>query len=276
MTAMNADQKDDVRQFWEDASCGETLYLAGDERESYKRQSQLRYEIEPYIKTFADAEQWRGRRVLEIGVGLGADHQLFADAGAILSGIDLTQRAVDHTRARFALFGLSSDLRVGDAETLPFDDATFDLVYSWGVIHHSPNTPQAAAEILRVLKPGGSFKVMIYHKWSLVGFMLWGRYALARGRPWRNLEDIYAHHLESPGTKAYSISQARQLFAGAQAITTHTVLTHADLLESEAGQRHGGGFLTLARRLWPRGLLRKIAGNRGLFLLIEGRKPGAA
>src|SRR5437016_2153494 len=96
----------------------------------------------------------RGRRVLEIGVGLGADHQRFAEAGAELYGIDLTDRAVRHTQGRLALFGLTSKLEVGDAERLNFPDEYFDCVYSWGVLHHTPNTAAAIAEVRRVLKPG--------------------------------------------------------------------------------------------------------------------------
>lgn len=264
--------KSDVKDFWSRASCGEELYLKGQEADAYREQASVRYRLEPYIKSFAEPERWAGRNVLEIGVGLGADHQLFAEAGAVLSGVDLTQRAIDHTALRFKSLGLVSDLRVSDAEHLPFADSTFDMIYSWGVIHHSPDTPAAAAEIMRTLKPGGTFKVMIYHRWSLVGYMLWLRYALGAGRPFRTLDDIYAHHLESPGTKAYSRKEAAALFRGADHLKVDVVLTHGDLLESEAGQRHKGPMLDLARRLWPRQLLRHIAKDHGLFLLIEGRK----
>lgn len=93
--------------------------------------------------------------MLEIGVGLGADHQRFAEAGADLYGIDLTERAVEHTRRRLALFELESRLAIGDAEDLAFPDEAFDQVYSWGVLHHSPDTPKAIDEVWRVLKPGG-------------------------------------------------------------------------------------------------------------------------
>jgi SAM-dependent methyltransferase len=99
----------------------------------------------------------------EIGLGLGADHEKFAEAGAILHGIDLTERSVRLTKLRLLLRGLISDIRVGDAESLPYESNSFDLIYSWGVIHHTPDTVRAAQEILRVLKPGGEFKVMIYH-----------------------------------------------------------------------------------------------------------------
>jgi len=173
---------------------------------------------------------------------------------------------------RMNVFGLKSKLLVADAENLPFPDNYFDLVYSWGIIHHTPNTHVAAKEILRVLKPGGSFKVMIYHRYSLVGYMLWLRYALFRFRPWMTLDDIYADYLESPGTKAYSRKEAIRLFEGASRVNCYVELTHGDLLESEAGQRHQGWLLSLARRCWPRRLLKRYASSFGLFLLIEGEK----
>jgi SAM-dependent methyltransferase len=268
---IHADKKA-VQDFWERASCGEELYLLDAGRQGYIDQARRRYELEPYIEQFAAFSSVRGKTLLEVGVGLGADHQRFAEAGAILSGIDLTERAVMHARRRLELFGLASTLSAGDAENLSFADASFDIVYSWGVIHHSPNTRKAVAEIYRVLKPGGTAKIMIYHKWSMVGYMLWVRYALMRLRPWTKLEDIYARCLESPGTKAYSVRAARSLFAAFGAVAIHTVLTHADLLESVAGQRHRGAFLSLARWAWPRAFLRRFGARHGLFMLISAIK----
>ena len=113
---------------------------------------------------------------------------------------------------------------------------------------------------------------MIYHKWSLVGYMLWLRYALLRMRPWTTLTEIYARYLESPGTKAYSPAEARRMFAAFKELDIRTVLTHGDLLDSAAGQRHGGALLSIARRLWPRRLLRRYAGAHGLFMLIRAVK----
>ncbi len=169
--------------------------------------------------------------------------------------------------------GLVSDLSEGDAEKLPYDDASFDVVYSWGVIHHSPNTALAAREIIRVLRPGGSFRVMVYHTWSLVGLMLWLRYGLGRGKPFISPAHIYATYLESPGTKAYTCQQAKALFSGASNLVTRVELTHGDLLDSGAGQRHTGRVLSIARKIWPCWLLRHVAKNFGLFLLISGTKP---
>lgn len=147
--------KEAVREFWNQAACGEDLYLTDTEKASYATQAKTRYTLEPYILDFARFPETRGLRVLEIGVGLGADHQQFAEAGADLWGIDLTERAIEHTRRRLAAFGLNSHLAVGDAEHLDFHDESFDRVYSWGVLHHSPDTPRAIAEVWRVLKRGG-------------------------------------------------------------------------------------------------------------------------
>lgn len=261
-----------VHEFWNEASCGEALYLDGSNAAGYVRQLETRYRLEPYIRDFARFSDWTGKDVLEIGVGLGADHQSFAEAGARLCGIDLTERAIKHTLARFDLLSLHSDLRVADAEALPYADDTFDLVYSWGVLHHTPDTPTAIGEVRRVLRPGGTATIMIYHKHSLVGYMLWLRYGLLAGRPLQPLSDIYANHLESPGTKAYTVDEARTLFRKFADVRIATVLTHGDLLESDAGQRHRGWLLSMAKRIWPRRLLRSVLPGHGLFMLIEARK----
>ncbi len=123
-----------------------------------------------------------------------------------------------------------------------------------------------------MLKPGGTAKVMIYHTYSLVGFMLWVRYALLRLRPFTPLSKIYAKHLESPGTKAYTIAEARELFRGFRQVEIATVLTHGDLLSSPAGQRHQGLLLSAARAVWPRWLIRKLFPKLGLFMLITAVK----
>jgi ubiquinone/menaquinone biosynthesis C-methylase UbiE len=155
--------KNEVRDFWNDAACGEKLLLPSFDIAGFNAQAAERYRLEPYTLPFANFAGAKGCKVLEIGLGLGADHGCFARADADLHGIDLTPRAVEITHRRLEIQELNSDLRVGDAEALPYADRSFDLVYSWGVIHHSPNTAQAAREILRVLKPGGSFRVMVYH-----------------------------------------------------------------------------------------------------------------
>ena len=265
-------RKRDVKEFWEAASCGEKLYLKGMTKEGYLAQAEKRYQLEPEILEFAEFAKHQGQKVLEIGVGLGADHQQWAEAGADLYGIDLTERAVEHTRRRLDLFGLHSHLQVGDAEDLPFPDSSFDVVYSWGVIMATPDTAKVVREIHRVLKPGGVAKIMIYHKYSMIGLMLWTRYALLRGRPFTSLATIYDRYLENPGMHTYSVAEARELFAAFAIEHLSTFLTHGDLLTSEAGQRHRGPALRLARALWPRRFIKRFLPRAGLFLTIRARK----
>lgn len=258
-----------VHDFWDAAACGESMYLRGDD---YAAQTRTRYELEPFIVPFADFAGCRGRAVLEIGVGLGADHQRFAESGAALTGLDITERAIAHTRRRFELAGLRSDLRVGDAEQLPFADESFDVVYSWGVLHHTPDTGKAIDEVRRVLRPGGEARVMLYNKRSIIGAMLWVRYSLLR-LCWRSLDEVYAEHLESPGTKAFTPGEVRAMFSGFSDVRVRVVLTHGDLLTSNVGQRHRGPLLTIAKRLWPRWFMRLALRRFGFFLLIVARKP---
>jgi ubiquinone/menaquinone biosynthesis C-methylase UbiE len=271
---MASELKDDVRQFWDAASCGE-IYASrdADAQAFYESHRARRYELEKYLPDFAQFGDFAGKDVLEIGVGMGADHAEIAKASPrSLHGIDLTPRAVQHTAERLRLLGLHTVVNVADAERLPFDDASFDRVYSWGVIHHSPDTQGAANEIFRVLRPGGTARVMIYHTHSLVGAMLWLRYGLCAGRPGRSLADIYFHHLESPGTKAYTVAQARQLFARFTRVRVRAQLSFADLLEGSVGVRHRGHALRAAKALWPRWAIRRWGGNLGLYLLIDAVK----
>jgi SAM-dependent methyltransferase len=272
MTTTDED-KELVRSFWEEASCGEAYAVGASLAEQMAAQARTRYELEPFIPGFARFEEGAGRDVLEIGVGMGADHAEWArHEPARLACIDLTARGIEWTARRLDTLGLTSELLVGDAERLPFPDASFDIVYSWGVLHHSPDTERAFAEVARVLRPGGTARIMIYHRRAIVGYLLWARYGLAAGRPTRSLTEIYDAHLESPGTKAYSIDQARELVRGFERSRYRIELSGGDLLEGEAGQRHTGGLLTLARRVWPRRLIRRCFPDHGLFLLIEATK----
>ena len=119
-----------------------------------------------------------GKDVLEIGCGTGVHAQLLAQAGARVSAVDLTPTAVELTQRRLGLSGLEADVREADAEQLPFADASFDFVWSWGVIHHSAHTGRVVAEIARVLRPGGRVALMVYHRSSIT---YWVQYQLIRG-----------------------------------------------------------------------------------------------
>ena len=271
--AAEEDLKIKVKEFWNRESCGERYAGGQSDREYYESESSSRYALEPYILDFAKFHEGEGKDILEIGIGMGADHVEWAKSRPkSLAGIDLTPRAIEHAKKRLALYGLRSDIREADAEKLPFENDSFDVVYSWGVLHHSPNTSRAVDEVFRVLRPGGIARIMIYHKQSLTGYMLWVRYGLLKLRPFRSLRDIYYHHLESPGTKAYSIGEARQMFARFSEVKIRVQLSFGDLLEGGAGQRHRGVLLSVARSLWPRKIVRRLFKKHGLLLCIEARK----
>ena len=268
--------KKSIIKFWNTSSCGE-IYADKEENllESYRIQAQKRYELEPYLLEFGNFQEGHNKVCLEIGVGMGADHVKISEVGPYqLIGIDFSERAISHTKKRLELAGLKSQLQVEDAESLSFLNNEFDWIYSWGVIHHSPNTEKAVSEIFRVLKPGGLAKVMIYHKYSIVGGLLWIRYALLKGKLLTDLDYIYFHYLESPGTKAYSIAQANSLFSNFTKVDIKVCLSFGDLLEGEVGQRHRGWLLNLAKKMWPRKLICLIAKrwNLGLYLLITAEK----
>jgi ubiquinone/menaquinone biosynthesis C-methylase UbiE len=157
--------KERVRAFWQANPCGTKFADAPPgTRLFYERVEEHRYTKEWHIPLAADFAAARGQRVLEVGCGLGTDGAQFAKAGAIYTGVDLTEAAVELARRRFELFDLPGTFRTADAENLDFADESFDIVYSHGVLHHTPETERAVREVHRVLRPGGVAKVMLYHR----------------------------------------------------------------------------------------------------------------
>lgn len=120
---------------------------------------------------FLKPEIVRGKKVLEIGCGAGTHAALLARAGADLTAIDITHHAVEMARRRFKIFGLPGCIQQADAENLPFDDASFDMVWSWGVIHHSSSTEKCLQEITRVLRKNGRLLFMVYYRPSIVYYI---------------------------------------------------------------------------------------------------------
>jgi ubiquinone/menaquinone biosynthesis C-methylase UbiE len=261
--------KDEVRDFWNANPCG-ARYLGN--LTDFEEQARARYQLEPHIHDFAGFARSRGQRVLEVGVGLGADYLEWLKAGAQATGIDLSSASLDQAKRRCEMAGYAPDLRVSDAERLPFPDSTFDIVYSYGVMHHSPDTPQCLSEARRVLKPGGALRIMIYHHPSLTGFMLWLRYGWLRSK---SLRQVVRDHLESPGTKSYTQEEARAMLQGFEQIEFRQVFSPGDLLLNEPSARFRGWAYRMIWRLYPRFLVRRFGARLGLFLLISARKPSA-
>jgi ubiquinone/menaquinone biosynthesis C-methylase UbiE len=165
MSETNQNLKERVRAFWQANPCG--VKFADAEpgtRRFYELVEAHRYATEWHIPSAADFAGTRGLKVLEIGCGLGTDGAQFAKAGADYTGVDLTGAAVELSRKHFKLFNLPGNFQTADAEKLDFADESFDLVYSHGVLHHTPDIAKAIREIHRVLRPGGRAIVMLYHR----------------------------------------------------------------------------------------------------------------
>ena len=165
MSEANSQLKERVREFWQEHPCGTKFADAEPgSRKFYELVEAHRSTKEWHIPAAAGFTHTKDLDVLEIGCGLGTDAAQFAQAGARYTGIDLTDAAVNLARRRFELFNLPGSFRVADAERLDFPDNTFDLVYSHGVLHHTPDTAAAVREIHRVLRPGGRAVIMLYHR----------------------------------------------------------------------------------------------------------------
>lgn len=223
---------DAVRAFWEKEPCGTGQTIVGSTapgtREWYEAVEEYRYQVEPFIHSIAQFTRYHGKMLLEVGVGAGTDHLQWARAGAICHGVDLTAAAIETTRRRLELYGQRSELKHIDAETLPYPDATFDVVYSWGVIHHSERPEAIISEIHRVLKPGGRFIGMMYGRHSVVTLKLWFRHALLRARPWRSFSDVIWHHMESIGTKAYTRNELARMMSAFRTVELIPTIVHYD------------------------------------------------
>ncbi len=254
------EEKRSVQAFWNAAPCGTPDVLSEPEHRKYQELERIRDDREPFIHTFAEFAAQRGKKILEVGCGAGTDLLKFARAGANCTAVDLTDAGIATTSSRLLKEGLTADLRKADAEALPFEDGAFDFVYSWGVIHHTPNTPKAAQEILRVLRPGGKFCVMIYNRHSLLAVQAWLYFAAIRGNLGRSLADVLSSHVESPGTKAYTVEEARALFGGAIDVRIDTLVTPYDM--------------RVGRRAFLPSWTHKLVPNRlGWFHVVRGVKP---
>jgi ubiquinone/menaquinone biosynthesis C-methylase UbiE len=254
------EEKKSVQQFWDNTPCGtrDTSNESGT-LQYYETIAAHRYKLEYFIPEYAQFDHWAGKKVLEIGCGAGSDLLRFAQGGAIVTGVDLSPRSAMLTKQRLLLYNCTGSILNADAENLPFKDNTYDLVYSWGVLHHTPDTEKAMGEIRRVLSPGGHICIMLYHRHSLVALQLYMMYGLFALKPHRSLEYILAHYHESPGTKAYTISEIRKMFSTFKNLEVKVQLTPYDL-------RYG------REKYFPRGIGKFVPQNFGFFIIIRGQK----
>lgn len=266
-----SEEKQRARDQWGEDPCGA---VHGREhefgtREFFETVEQHRYhDYAPWMPDVMGFNQFAGGRLLEIGCGMGTDLLQFARGGAICTGADLTPRSIEITRHRFAVYDERGSFLITDGECLPFAEESFDVVYSNGVLHHTPDTARAISEIHRVLKPGGVAKVMLYYKHS---FNYWIELMLRRGVVGgelfrgRSPQEImsrwveYSEHGGCPLVKVYSRGEARKLFGDFKVVEFQVrQLTRSDL--------------RFIGRIIPQAFMELLERHVGWNLIITARK----
>jgi len=206
-----------IKEYWE--KC--TPMSFSPEGWDYEQKRKFRYDLQDYMHESFRFDDWTGKKVLEVGCGSGIDTMEFARHGAIVTATDITDNAVTLTRELANTAGLNVKVVQTSGLDLPFPDASFDCVYSYGVLHHIPEVEKALGEISRVLKKGGSVMAMLYNRDSLLYAYsiiyqhgIKGRLLLDGLCTEQDLEARYSERIEGcPYTKTYTKEEARQLFS---------------------------------------------------------------
>jgi ubiquinone/menaquinone biosynthesis C-methylase UbiE len=174
---MNQTEKiKEIENFWNENLCGKHFIKSKfPSKAFFDEYSTFRYKKTHHLDTYIDWNNAKNKSVLEIGLGIGADGTRWAKNAKSYTGIDLTKEAVFATKKHFEILNLRGEIIQGNAEKMPFDENTFDIAYSHGVLHHTEKIDLALKEINRVLKPNGEFILMVYSKGS---FNYWARIQL--------------------------------------------------------------------------------------------------
>lgn len=220
-----------------------------------------------------------GKKVLEIGCGLGAHTEVLSRLGAHVTSVDLAPMSIKITKRRLALRGLSAEVMEADAENLPFADGYFDYVWSWGVIHHSPNTIRCAHEITRVLKSGGRFGIMLYNRNSLYNWInVILRYGILRGKLLTmSIQDLHNRYTDgkaqtgAPLSKYYSAQEIRKKLFPELQIFRQIAFEQKRAISFIVPNRFRRRFESII----PDGLYSRLWSKFGFLIFTEGKKSEA-
>jgi 2-polyprenyl-3-methyl-5-hydroxy-6-metoxy-1,4-benzoquinol methylase len=207
----------DVQRYWDARPCNiRHSEKAVGSREYFDEVEARKYFVEPHIPAFADFERWRGKRVLEVGCGIGTDSINFARAGAQLTAVDLSTESLRIAAERADVMGVADRIEFIQANaeelTAKLTGEPYDLVYSFGVVHHTPRPNLALTAMRAFTVPGGTLKLMVYHRRSWKVFSIVA--ANGHGRFWKT-DELVAEHSEAqtgcPVTFSYTRREAREL-----------------------------------------------------------------
>jgi SAM-dependent methyltransferase len=155
---------EEVKKYWDNRPCNiRHSNKSIGTKEYFKEVSLRKYKVEPHILEFADFKKWNGRRVLEVGCGIGTAANSFIENGAIYKGFDISKKSIELAKKRLDIFNLKGEVQEGNIENYTSKEQ-YDLIYSFGVLHHTPNIQEAIKNIYKLLKEGGTFKLMLYAK----------------------------------------------------------------------------------------------------------------
>ena len=219
----------------------------------------------------------KGKRVLEIGCGLGVHAQLLSEAGCNLTCIDLTERAIENTTRRLSLWGLHADIRLMDAEQMDFPEGEFDFVWSWGVIHHSADTERIIRNVYRILKPGGEFRLMVYHRRSLSGLYSLGR-GLFTGKFFKGMsrQEVLSFYTDGYMARFYTRHELRELLThcGFSPVGICVLGQKSELIPLP-GKGASGRLKQVLLRSLPDRLAERMLSVAGYFLFAAAQKSAA-
>ncbi len=211
---------EDVQQYWNERPCNirHSTEPVGT-REYFNQVEKRKYKVEPHIPHFAQFKRWKGKKVLEIGCGIGTDTINFARAGAMVTAVELSVESLNVAKERAKVFGFEDRITFYHANAEQLSDVVpveaYDLIYSFGVIHHTPHPEKAIEELLKYTNPNTTLKLMLYYRWSWKVF--WILLTYGKCQFWK-LDEWIARHSEAqtgcPVTYSYDRNSVRKLLKG--------------------------------------------------------------
>ncbi|MGI9294312.1 MAG: class I SAM-dependent methyltransferase [Pseudomonadales bacterium] len=251
--AADTDLTPSIKSFWTENVNAERIMgreVTSDERGSaqyFQDLTEQRYRSHRHLLPWIKSMQ-SGRRVLEVGCGVGLDSFTMAQHGLQVTAVDLTDIAVETVKERFKDHGLDGEFRAADACALPFEDNQFDYVYSFGVLHHTADTEKSIDEVHRVLKPGGEAKIMLYNLHSL--------------------NEVVHRLLQVPFEEKDKVCPVVRRFTKAEVKSIFQKYSNVDIdLDFVFGEGYGNLF-----KLTPLWLYRLLSKTIGWHLMISAKK----